>query len=226
MHVSNNSNAFLYALFFFYVLNIFIFSLAHTHTHWCYVDFRSVDQNKRPALQSAASSSCLIHHEKWIIFAAAFESCHQLLSDLAACSSGEVRCLLPLGQLSCYKEAVFKHSEGHLYLPLIFMLANQQSLMFLYLRIQHAFFSFFLPGCHFLLVSALLADALRVCFFPPHPSPLASPAPFAGAECFHTSPDSRLVFSRRLLQAGRPFSLCPCTQDWEGICFILLSNFV
>lgn len=222
MHVSNISNAFLYALFF-YVLNIFIFSLAHTH--WCYVDFRSVDQNKRPALRSAASSPCLIHHEKWIIFAAAFESCHHLLSDLAACSGGEVRCLLPLGQLSCYKEAVFKLSDGHLYLPLIFMLANQQSLMFLYLRIQHAFFSFFLPGCHFLLVSPLLADALRVFFSPPpsDPSPLASPAPFAGAECFHTSPDSRLVFSRRFYKQAGPSLFV--LQDREGICFILLSNF-
>lgn len=160
--------------YFFLCVKYFHF-LSCNHTHWCYVDFRSMDQNKRPALQSAASSPCLIHHEKWIIFAAAFESCHHLLSDLAACSSGEVRCLLPLGQLSCYKEAVFKLSDGHLYLPLIFMLANQQSLMFLYLRIQHAFFSFFLPGCHFLLVSALLADAFTCFFFlPPHPIRLLS----------------------------------------------------
>lgn len=210
--------------FFFLCVKYFHFlSCTHTHTDVMLIS-DPWTRTKEPALQSAASSPCLIHHGKWIIFAAAFESCHHLLSDLAACSGGEVRCLLPLGQLSCYKEAVFKLSDGHFYLPLIFMLANQQSLMFLYLRIQHAFFIFF---C--LVVISCLSPpfwpTLYVFFFPPHPSPLASPAPFAGAECFHTSPDSRLVFSRRLLQAGQLFSLCPSTQDWEGICFILLSNF-
>lgn len=222
MHVSNISNAFCMH-YFFYVLSIFIFSLAHTH-----IDVMLISDPwtriKEPALQSAASSSCLIHHEKWIIFAAAFESCHHLLSDLTACIGGEVCCLLPLGQLSCYKEAVFKLSDGHFYLPLIFMLANQQSLMFLYLRIQHAFFFFFfLPGCH-----CLSPPFCRrfTCPPRPHPSPLASPAPFAGAKCFHTSPNSQLVFSRRLYKQARLFSLCPRTQDWEGICFILLSNFV
>lgn len=184
-----------------------------------------MDQNKTPALQSAASSSCLIHHEKWIIFAAAFKSCHHLLSDLTACRSGEVCCLLPLGQLSCYKEALFKLSDGHFYLPLIFTLANQQSLMFRYLRIQHAFFLFFFGWLSFPACLRPSADALRV-FFLPHPSPLASPAPFAGAECFHTSPgsSSHVVFTSRLTLPFNSFSLCPSTQDWEGICFILLRH--
>lgn len=173
-------------------------SRTHTHTDVMLIYDLWTRTKHQHCNQLPALPVCLFPHEKWIIFAAAFKSCHHLLSDLTACRSGEVCCLLPLGQLSCYKEALFKLSDGHFYLPLIFTLANQQSLMFRYLRIQHAFFLLFFGWLSFPACLRPSADALRVFFFFFHIRLLSQVRHLLLGPSVFTPHPSRLVFSRRL----------------------------